>query len=166
MVKKHLVHRIQRPATNAIVGIASLTFVYLAYNYANSLATCDCVDRKAASNIALIELALLVFVAIGVLGMFVPAFLDVSAFLKKHLYAVTGFGVMYILLLLSVIIVFVKNVHTFSKSYTSKCKCAMRWPRWIIYFQYAGYLLELSLVALLLVLSVAAALTGRVAGKL
>lgn len=133
-------------------------FVYLAYRYLGSMASCACVNADSAKHLQDVEYLLLVLMGVGILAAIVPVFGDVGTFIKKHVTIFASIASLYGIFLIGMYVYFVYYATIFKNSFTQSCECAMQWQRWIVYVQYGIYLFDIVIIVLTLLVALLLAL--------
>ena len=133
--------------------LMGLIYVYLAYNYLSNLKSCSCAEGEYVEKVKNAEGILMVMFLVWIL-MSLWLTLNINRLSKNDifvfLYLTGAMGVV----LFSVYLYFCYNVHQMKKSLTTKCVCAMKWQRWLIYIQYGFFLFEILLAIISVVIGI------------
>ena len=121
----------------SIIGIVLLAYAYF---YLVKLEDCLCVqglvseDNKARIDyLKYIELFLLIV-----------ALLNLFFSFKKRLSPLLS--TLFFIIIITLYIIFIYNVHKLYNSIPADCECALQWPRYVIYVQTLLYSLTLLLI--------------------
>jgi hypothetical protein len=128
-------------------------YIYLAYNYLANLKSCSCAEGEYVEKVKNAEGLLMAILLVWIL-MCLWLTNNIKKLNKNDIVAFLflsgGMGV----LLFLVYVYFCYNVNKMKKSLTSKCVCAMKWQRWLIYIQYGFFLLEIFLAIVSVIISI------------